>query len=587
MRGAVRNVATLVLIGLTLIAAFLLDASDPLHAHFVSASFAIPILIAAYALSTRGAALTSVLVVVVAIVSTRIDTVPAVPATFHIAGLLIIGSLATFVGEQRRVIGRRARDAEEARHRVATVLNRISDAFMAVDSQWRITFFNPSAGQSMNVAAAEVLGRNLWDAFPPLLGSRFEREYRRAVAEQVPVHFEEFFAPRDSWYEVQADPSPDGLSIYLRDATARKRSEEERERLLNQVEIERARFQAILDSVPSAIVHLDAETRQVLSNPRATALFGHPLAPEGGRAQYAQQVLHLDGRPVSVDELPSQRALGGQIISGEELLVARPDESQVPVLASAAPVRGPDGNVTGSVAVFQDISNLKELERLREEWTAIVAHDLRQPITIINGFVGMLRTQPRQPQRTAEQQAIDHIATSAHNLNRMVGDLLDASRIEARRLTLTVRMVDLSALIQDVVDRTRDTTRGHPVRVEIELATPPLTADPARIEQVLGNLLSNAAKYSDEDAEILVEVTPRELEVEVSVTNHGPGIPSEELPRLFNRFYRTREARTGRAGGLGLGLYLTKGLVEAHGGRVWAESVPGLTTTFHFTLPLR
>jgi signal transduction histidine kinase len=130
-------------------------------------------------------------------------------------------------------------------------------------------------------------------------------------------------------------------------------------------------------------------------------------------------------------------------------------------------------------------------------------------------------------------------------------------------------------------------TEGHSVRIQTTKPIPPIELDPVRIEQVLSNLLSNAAKYSAPDSDILLTVEPRGAAVRVAVTNRGPGIGPDELPKLFSRFYRTREAEQGGVAGIGLGLYISKGLVEAHGGTISAESIPGNTTTFAFTLPVR
>ncbi|HEX5415119.1 MAG TPA: ATP-binding protein [Chloroflexota bacterium] len=163
---------------------------------------------------------------------------------------------------------------------------------------------------------------------------------------------------------------------------------------------------------------------------------------------------------------------------------------------------------------------------------------------------------------------------------------LDVSRIEARRLTVVKRPVDLPALVSDVVARVQAITVGHPVDLEVAGSVPPVEADPVRIEQVLTNLLSNAAKYGTPGTAITVRVQHRDDEDVVAVTNLGAGITPEEYPTLFSRFYRASSARNGRQEGLGLGLYISHGIVEAHAGRIWAESIPGQTTTFFFALPL-
>src|SRR5262249_42073723 len=153
---------------------------------------------------------------------------------------------------------------------------------------------------------------------------------------------------------------------------------------------------------------------------------------------------------------------------------------------------------------------------------------------------------------------VEHILASVTQLNRMIADLLDVSRIEARRLALERRQVDFPTLVRAVVERNATLTTGHPVRVTVAVAIPPLEVDPGRIEQVLGNLLSNAAKYGYPDTDIEVDVERRDADVEVSVTNQGQGIAPAELPKLFQRFYRTPGARAAGVVGVGLGLYITK-----------------------------
>lgn len=351
-------------------------------------------------------------------------------------------------------------------------------------------------------------------------------------------------------------------------------------------EIERARVQTILESATNAILYIDASTGKVTANREAAHVFGRPIVSDQGYEQIASQICYPDGRAVPFDQLGAQRALRGERSNQEELLIVQPDGRKVPVLQNAAPVLGPDGSIVGAVTVYQDISIIKEAARLREEWTSVIAHDLRQPITIISAYASLLGKKIAESPRPEEQKYIEHVIVAARNLNKMVGDLLDVSRIEARRLKLECQVVDLPALIRSVVDRTAEQMEGHPVHVNVVDGIPPVEADPGRIEQVLANLLSNASKYSYPGTDIVVSVRPGNGNVEVSVLNRGPGISPEEMPRLFSRFYRTRAARITHAEGLGLGLYISKGLVEAHGGHIWAESIPGQTTTFHFTLPL-
>jgi signal transduction histidine kinase len=217
-------------------------------------------------------------------------------------------------------------------------------------------------------------------------------------------------------------------------------------------------------------------------------------------------------------------------------------------------------------------------ERLRQDWTAIVAHDLRQPTGAIAVFTRLLAN------RIGECSELKHIEVACKRLERQIDDLLDASAIETDQLKLELENVDLRALIDACVERLSATTRDLSVRVRAASGTPRVRVDPLRIEQVLENLLLNARKYGEPGAAVELAVEPRGADVEIAVTNRGPGISASDLPQIFDRFRRTARARASSTGGLGLGLYIVQGLVAAHGGTVTVESTPGESTTFRFTV---
>jgi signal transduction histidine kinase len=232
------------------------------------------------------------------------------------------------------------------------------------------------------------------------------------------------------------------------------------------------------------------------------------------------------------------------------------------------------------VCVVEAVRTVVQFKRLREEFIPTVAHDLRGPISTIELSTTLLeRMCPEGPTSARERGLIGTIAASSRTLGRMAGDLVDLSRIEAKQLTLNKERVDLRGLIGKVAERAQALTRGHRVSLALPEVATPVEVDPGRIEQVLDNLLSNAGKHAEPGTEIEVSVVARLREVEILVTNRGRSIPEEERAKLFLRFY---QAKTGE--GLGLGLYIVKGLVEAHGGRVWVVSAGG-ATTFGFSLP--
>jgi signal transduction histidine kinase len=241
-----------------------------------------------------------------------------------------------------------------------------------------------------------------------------------------------------------------------------------------------------------------------------------------------------------------------------------------------------DGKRGGAAMVLEDISAIKELERTREEWASIVAHDLRQPISIITlRSALLLRTSLNDEQREDVQQ----IRSAVNRLNRMASDLMDAALLESHRMQVTLARLDLGQLLHDVVARVPRAARRAKVRTPREHHVY-IKGDAHRLEQVVANLLSNAVKYGTPDTEILVELTYGDRQANVVVVNRGPGIPPEELPLVFDRYVRSHRSRAQAATGLGLGLYIAKGLVQAHGGRIWAESIPNDVTRFHISIPL-
>jgi signal transduction histidine kinase len=218
----------------------------------------------------------------------------------------------------------------------------------------------------------------------------------------------------------------------------------------------------------------------------------------------------------------------------------------------------------------------------------VVAHDLRGALTPVRGFADLLiRFSKTEQVPESWQRALETISANSRRMERMIEDLLDVSRIEARRLALIKRSVNLPMLVRGIIERSRELTKDHPVKLVLgEGPFRQTEVDPDRIEQILVNILSNAAKYSYPESDITVTIEQRPHEILISVFNLGVGIATEDREQLFTRFHRTSQAQEENIPGLGLGLYIAKGLVEAHGGRIWVESEPGKYATFRFTLPV-
>lgn len=349
------------------------------------------------------------------------------------------------------------------------------------------------------------------------------------------------------------------------------------------LDAERRWLRAVVERSPVGIVLLHGAPPRVEANGCAKAMLGIDLDPVRGLEQMAERLYTTADERVPQDRHPAVRALRGETIAAAEYVFERPDGSRIPLQVIAAPIRGPGGAIGGAVEVGVDLTALKQAQRIRDEWNSIIAHDLRQPVATIAAFAGALARKLVGDPDAARR--VEHIRSAARRLDRMIADLLDLSRLESDRFQLDRRPTDLEALVRDAIERARPEVDGREVELRAAATLEPIAVDAIRLEQVLFNLLTNAAKYGSPGTAIEVELASGPAAVEIAVRNRGPGIERADLERIFERYQRTEAARHGGLPGLGLGLYMSRKLVQAHGGTLVAESVPGDVTTFRIRLP--
>ncbi len=225
---------------------------------------------------------------------------------------------------------------------------------------------------------------------------------------------------------------------------------------------------------------------------------------------------------------------------------------------------------------------------MKTEFVSLVSHELRTPLTSIMGFAQTLRGDAQRFPPEEQDQFLGIIEQESNRLLVMINDLLDISRMEAGRpLAMHYSAIDLRELAEHVIRFQRVTTNAHDFRFEFPDHLVSVEADRDKVEQILTNLVSNAIKYSPRGGDIIVGASEREEEVVVSVRDQGVGMSREQMGRLFQRYQRVDRDAIKGIRGTGLGLYLVRGLTEAHAGRIWAESEPGRGSTFYFSLPKR
>ena len=348
----------------------------------------------------------------------------------------------------------------------------------------------------------------------------------------------------------------------------------------------RADLEALVETSPVGVLVFDAETGGPVWFNREARRIAESLRQPGRPPEGVLEVLSFrraDGSEVSLNELSVEQLIrSGETMRAEEVVLSVPDGRSVRTLVNAAPVRAEDGAVASLVITIQDLAPLDEIERLRTEFLGLVSHELREPLAAIRGSATTLLDDPAaiDPAETREFHRI--IVAQADHMRGLIGDLLDAGRIDTGTLSVSPEPSELAEL----VERARDTFVGgggrHGIVVDLPVGLSRVNADRRRIVQVLNNLFANAARHAPESSPIRVAALREDGHVEVAVSDEGRGVAPELLPRLFDK-----HAGEGSKAGHGLGLAICKGLVEAHGGRIRAESAgPGLGTTVAFTLPV-
>jgi PAS domain S-box-containing protein len=460
----------------------------------------------------------------------------------------------------------------QARERATSILESIGDAFFALDRDWRFAYVNRAAERMLWLERDDLLGKEIWAAYPRLAGGAFESELRTGAQERARRQFETFFEPLGMWWEVSVFPAPDGLSVYLHDITARKQGEAEMARLLEQMRVAEARYRGLFEGIDDAIIVADSDGRFIDANPAATVLSGYNreelLAMSVGDLG-ANGIAENRARFEDLERLGRLRA---------EIELRRKDGSIVPTESWQSAVSLPTSVVY--VAVWRDISERRALELMQREFLAMVTHELKTPLTTIGAYAQFMRRRGAYNETAAET-----IVAQSRRLDRLIEDLLDVSRLDAGRTELRREPIDLGVVVRAAAEQARVLSPAHQIEVNAPAEATIGWFDRDRLMQILQNLLSNAIKYSPEGSRVRVTLENAGDWARLTVEDRGVGIPPEVMSRLFNRFFRAPAAQASRVQGLGLGLYITKGLVEAHGGQITVESTEGVGSSFTVTLP--
>ena len=338
-------------------------------------------------------------------------------------------------------------------------------------------------------------------------------------------------------------------------------------------------LESTFHSMLSGVLVVGTNGQILLMNSAAKRIFGVPQ--DDGTGQSLASVVANE----KVQSLVGASLEDAQE-KAEEVSLFTPGERIFQV--QTALLRGEDTGISGVVATFNDITELRNVERMKTEFVASVSHELRTPLTSIKGFTRtLLDDTDGYYDRDTQAEFYQIIDQECDRLVRLINDLLNVSRIEAgRALELNPKPIDLESLISKVATSQQSYTTRHKLELDVASDLPAVIADEDKVDQMLTNLLNNAIKYSPDGGTVLVSARNTGSEIEVSVKDEGVGIPKDHMDKIFARFHRVQGGDARHAGGTGIGLYLVKHLAEAHHGRIWVESEIDKGSTFSFTLPL-
>jgi PAS domain S-box-containing protein len=492
------------------------------------------------------------------------------------------------------------REVEAARRMVTGVIERVSDGFVALDSDWRYTYVNQKAAELLQREKPEdLVGRHIWTEYPEGVGQPFHQAYLRACETRQPIVLEERYGPWDRWFENRIYPSADGLTIYFTEVTDRKRAEgalrESEERLRRAQRVARLGF-----------LDWNLKTNEIFLSEEARRLYG--LGPEAGLTtpDLVARIVHPDDRARVSDDL--DLAIRGVKDYDIAHRVVRPDGEVLWVRAQAELSRDADGVPLTLLGTVADITDLKraedELRRLNAELEGRVArrtaelqaknreldsfaysvsHDLKAPLRGIDGYSRLLLEDHADRLDEEGRAFLHNVRMAATQMSRLIDDLLAYSRLERRQLH--TRRIELRPFVEDLVAQRGDEVRSRGAEVAVEVPAMVVSADRQGLSLAVRNLVENALKFTRDVPRPRVEIggRPGDATCLLWVRDNGIGFDMKFHDRIFEAFQRLHRAED--YPGSGVGLAMVRTALHRMGGRAWAESEPGRGATFFVEIP--
>lgn len=384
---------------------------------------------------------------------------------------------------------------------------------------------------------------------------------------------------------------PDKVLAMVQNVTERNRIEASLKEREEKYRYQAMRLQAILDSAPAIIwIALDRECRIIVGNKAAyefvRAEQGENMSRTGNSKEKSGYYQMMKNRKIlKPEEMPIQRVVAsGKPLFDYEVDFLFDDGTTRTLMGNIIPIFDVNKVISGAVAAFIDITDRKNMEMRKDEFINIASHELKTPLTSIKAYGQIIHKQITEEKFTNTLPLLVRMNSQINTLQSYISDLLDVSKIQAGKLVMKKVKTDIRQLIEDTCLTNKEILQNHPVKISARKCI--LLVDKELISQVLVNLISNASKYSEGKKPIIITVQRNSHDVRVLVKDYGIGVPKGVQKRIFERFFQVGDLDRTKYGGLGIGLYISKNIVEAHGGKIWVDSQPGLGSEFNFTIPV-
>ncbi|HEY0913655.1 MAG TPA: PAS domain-containing protein [Solimonas sp.] len=475
----------------------------------------------------------------------------------------------------------------------AAILESITDAFFALDRDWRFRYLNAQAEQQMQRSGQDLLGQVIWDIFPDVGASVFGAAMRRAMDERRRGSADAWFEPDARWYEMRTYPAAEGISVYYRDITEERQAEAQ----VQQAGRERRLYEAILTNTPDLAYVFDRQHRFIYANEVLLKMWSKTWDEAIGKTclELGYEPWHAEMHDREIEQVVATRQPVRGVVPFNGSFGRRMyDYIFVPVFNAQGEVEAVAGttrDVTEAQESEQQLQRLAdelaEADRRKTEFLAMLAHELRNPLAPMRNAAEIIRRNPADAPGVLE--AAEILQRQIGQMVRLVDDLMDVSRISHGRIGLQLEPTDLATVLGQAVESAGPMIEAASQELSLQLPSGflPLQADTVRLTQVFSNLLNNASKYSKPGSRILLEASQQGGELRVTVRDQGIGIAPAALPGIFDMFIQVDRSLERPRSGLGIGLALVKTLVELHGGRVEGHSEGlGQGSEFRVWLPL-